>query len=87
VPIARTLEAASGWNLAADEQTLLMEHLDGCADCRKTLEILAGGSDSLLAVARQRMRPRMQSSPALNEVVAKTAGAAGGNAGRLRCAA
>src|SRR5205814_2252158 len=40
-------------SLSVEEQAVLTEHLDGCPPCRKTLETLAAGGDSLLDVARQ----------------------------------
>jgi serine/threonine protein kinase/formylglycine-generating enzyme required for sulfatase activity len=58
-------------NLRADEEAVLTEHLDGCAACRKTLETLAGGSDSLLGVARQAGEATEPSTPALHEVLAQ----------------
>jgi uncharacterized protein (TIGR03067 family) len=58
-------------NLPADEEAVLTEHLDGCAACRKTLETLAGGSDSLLGVARQAGEATEPSTPALHEVMAQ----------------
>jgi WD40 repeat protein len=58
-------------SLPADQDAVLTEHLDSCASCRKTLETLAGGSDSLLAVARQAGDATDASSPALKEIVAQ----------------
>jgi uncharacterized protein (TIGR03067 family) len=58
-------------NLPADEEAVLTEHLDGCAACRKTLETLAGGSDSLLGVARLAGEATEPSTPALHEVLAQ----------------
>src|SRR5579864_9471261 len=55
--------------LPASEQAALTEHLDHCADCRKTLETLAGGSDSLLAVARVVGAKTAESTPALDQVL------------------
>jgi hypothetical protein len=58
-------------SLPLDEQLVLTEHLDGCAGCRKALEMLAGGSDSLLDVARRAGEATAASTPALHEVLAK----------------
>ena len=55
--------------LPPSEQALLTEHLDHCADCRNTLETLAGGTDSLLAVARRAGEKTAESSPALEQVL------------------
>jgi uncharacterized protein (TIGR03067 family) len=38
--------------LPENEQAPLMEHLEGCADCREALETLAAGRDSWAGVAR-----------------------------------
>src|SRR5437870_5776327 len=51
------------------EQAALTEHLDHCADCRKTLETLAGASDSLLALARKAGEKTAESTPALEQVL------------------
>src|SRR5437870_2225041 len=51
------------------EQAVLTEHLDHCVDCRKTLETLAGGSDSLLALARVAGDKTAATSPALDNVL------------------
>jgi serine/threonine-protein kinase len=58
-------------NLPAADEAVLTEHLDGCATCRKTLETLAGGSDSLLGVARQAGDATDAATPALQEVLAQ----------------
>jgi uncharacterized protein (TIGR03067 family) len=58
-------------SLPADQDAVLTEHLDSCASCRKTLETLAGGTDSLLDVARQAGEATDASSPALKEIVAQ----------------
>src|ERR1700704_3923942 len=58
-------------SLPADQDDVLTEHLDSCANCRRTLETLAGGGDSLLAVARQAGDATDASSPALKDVVAQ----------------
>jgi hypothetical protein len=55
--------------LADTEQVLLTAHLDRCADCRKTLEKLAAGSDSLLDVARQAGDATVAATPALRDVI------------------
>jgi serine/threonine protein kinase len=69
-PLERWQEHLDG-TLSVDEQAVLTEHLNGCADCRKTLETLAGGSDSLLDVARQAGAATDASTPALHDVLAK----------------
>src|SRR6516225_2275744 len=55
--------------LPASEQAALTEHLDRCADCRHTLETLAGGSDSLLALARKAGEKTAEQTPALDQVL------------------
>lgn len=56
-------------SLPAGEQTSLTEHLDHCASCRHTLEMLAGGSESLLDVARQAKDAPKTASPALQGIL------------------
>lgn len=58
-------------SLPVDEEAMLTEHLDRCAACRETLETLASGGDSLLALARQAGAATDASSPALREVVGR----------------
>ncbi|MFO0965091.1 MAG: protein kinase [Gemmataceae bacterium] len=75
--MAHSCPSAERWKehldgtLPAEEQALLAEHLEGCAACRKTLERLAGGGDSLLDVARHAGERTEEATPELDEVVAQ----------------